>query len=84
MPYVPLHYLMNISIEKQLHNMHHLTAVSTDDLVNDIEHSTFCFYKYYQNARSSVASSITPTWIMSLLLCFRSKHQQNAQNMIIS
>ena len=51
-----------ISIEKQLHNMHHLTAVSTADLVTCIEHLAFWFYKYHQNSRSSVASSINPTW----------------------
>ena len=50
-----------ISIEKQLHNMHHLTAVFTADLVTCIEHLAFWFYKYHQDARSSVVSYITPT-----------------------
>ena len=49
-----------ISIEKQLHNMHNLTAVSTADLVTCIKHLAFWFYKYRQNSRSSVVSSITP------------------------
>ena len=78
-------FLIWISIEKELHNVHHLTAVSTADLVTCSEHLAFWFYKYHQNYRSSVVSSITPTWVVSLLLCFWSKRQQKApKNMIIS
>ena len=50
-----------ISIKTQLQNMHHdLTAVSTADIVTCIEYLAFWFYKYHQNSRSRVASSITP------------------------
>ena len=63
-------------------NMHHLTAVSTADLVTGIEHLAFWIYKYHQNSRSSVVNSITPTWVVSLLLCFWPKPQQNAQKIM--
>ena len=51
-----------ISIDKQLQILHHLTTVSTADLVTSIEHLVFWFYNYHQNSRSSEVSSITPTW----------------------
>ena len=73
-----------ISIKKQLHNMHHLTTMSTDDLMTCIEHLAFWFYTYHQNSHSSVVSYITPTWVVSLLLCFLLKARFAQRNMIIS
>ena len=70
MVYVPLlsfqHLCINIIMpfpyeylsKKQLHIIHHLTAVSTADLVTCIEHLAFWFYKYHQNYRSSVVSYV--------------------------
>ena len=53
-------FLMNTCIYRKTiaYNMHHLTGVSTADLVTGIEHLVFRFYKYYQYSRSSVVSSI--------------------------
>ena len=55
-------------LEKQLHNIHHLTVMSSADLVTCIENLAFGFYKYHQKSHYSMASSITPTWDVSLLL----------------